>query len=131
MTVAGILVAAMYAAFGSYIGRVLNDAKADPRWRVLGVVVLFGVVFFVVKMLRYLGRDESSPRARKRARPGRAALVLVLVLAALLYALFEDEILAFLARPESRRWVPIAGGAAALLLGLAVVRAIRRRRRAG
>lgn len=58
---AGTFVAVLYAAFGNYIQRVLDDADVGPWIRVGTVLIVLVVAAVLIKLLRYLGRQPLPP----------------------------------------------------------------------
>ena len=60
VTLAGTLVAVGYALFGQYIKGLLDEIEADPWIRVAGAAALLVIVFFVIKLFRYLGRVDAE-----------------------------------------------------------------------
>ena len=61
VTLAGVLVCVLYAMFGVYIKRVLDELEVSP-WGRIGVALSFlVVVWFLVKLLRFLGRQPPPP----------------------------------------------------------------------
>ena len=60
VTLAGVGVATLYAIFGVYINRVLTDAQIGPWIRMGGAAALLLMVWFIFKLLKFLGREPAE-----------------------------------------------------------------------
>ncbi len=60
VALAGTFVAVGYALFGEYIRQLLDEIETEPWIRVAGAAVLLVVVFFVIKLFKYLGRVDAE-----------------------------------------------------------------------
>lgn len=69
VTLAGTIVCVGYAFFGAYLGGLLDDHEVKTWIRIVGAVVLVATLWFLFKMLRYLGREDLTPGGVESPEP--------------------------------------------------------------
>lgn len=67
VSLAGTVVCVLYAMFGAYIARILDDHQIGTWIRVAGAAIVIIMCWFLFKLLRYLGRDSTVTGTDERA----------------------------------------------------------------